>query len=86
MKCISFDCSLLIAACGQDADCRVASSGLADEDASCRELFAKVLCKMQNAPAVQHATAIALLANELRLMLMRQEMHNNAEMHKIAQE
>ena len=41
---------------------------------------------MQNAPAVQHATAIALLANELRLMLMRQEMHNNAEMHKIAQE
>ena len=70
MKCISFDCSLLIAACGQDAVCRVAS-GLADEDASCRELFAKVLCKMQNAPAVQHATAIALLANELRGMLMR---------------
>ena len=26
---------------------------------------------MQNAPAVQHATAIALLANELRWMLMR---------------
>ena len=71
MECISFDCSLLIAACGQDAVCRVASSGLADEDASCRELFAKVLCKMQNAPAVQHATAIALLANELRWMLMR---------------
>ena len=40
---------------------------------------------MQNAPAVQHATAIALLANELRWMLMRAadaaEMHNTAEMH-----
>ena len=45
---------------------------------------------MQNAPAVQHATAIALLANELRWMLMRAadaaEMHNTAAMHKIAQE
>ena len=42
---------------------------------------------MQNAPAVQHATAIALLANELRWMLMRaadtagDAQHNTAEMH-----
>ena len=90
MVCISFDYSLLIAACGQDAVCRVAS-GLADVDASLRELFAKVLCKMQNAPAVQHATAIALLANELRWMLMRaadaagDAQHNTAEIHNIAQ-
>ena len=47
---------------------------------------------MQNAPAVQHATAIALLANELRWMLMRaadaagDAQHNTAEMQKIAQE
>ena len=42
---------------------------------------------MQNAPAVQHATAIALLANELRWMLMRaadaagDTQHNTVEMH-----